>query len=79
MKGQLDPVAFSRDDDPRAVRVVGVPVREPRALDGAVGTLHQASAVLTWRIKHAETAREHTAPRQPRLLSINDRTGRFLR
>lgn len=38
-EGQLDAVALPRQHDPRAVGVVGVPVREPGALDGAVGAL----------------------------------------
>lgn len=46
VEGQLYPAALARDDDPRAVGVVWVPVWEPRALDGAVGTLDQASAAL---------------------------------
>lgn len=56
VEGQLDPVALPGEDDPGAVGVVGVAVREPGALDGAVGALHEASAALAWRRRtHAQT------------------------
>lgn len=56
VEGQLYPVALSRDDDPGAVGVVGVAVRKARALDGAIGTLHQAPAGLAWERKCKEKA-----------------------
>lgn len=40
VEGQLYPIALPRDDDPGAVGVVGVAMGEPRALNGAIGTLN---------------------------------------
>lgn len=60
MEGQLDPVALPGEDDPGAVGVVGVAVREPGALDGAVGALDQASTGLTWERTHKDQAKIST-------------------
>lgn len=40
VEGQLYPIALPCDDDPGAVGIVGVAMGEPRALDGAIGTLN---------------------------------------
>lgn len=48
MKGQLYPVALPSDNDPGAVGIVGISMRKARALDGAIGSLDQATTVLTW-------------------------------
>jgi hypothetical protein len=47
VEGQLDPVSFPRDHDPGAVGIVWIAMGKARALDGAIGSLDQASAVLT--------------------------------
>lgn len=35
-------------DGPRAVGIIGVAIREPWALNGAIGTLQLEGAVLAW-------------------------------
>lgn len=47
MEGQLYPVPLPGDDDPGAVSIVRVTMRKAGALDGAIGSLDQATTVLT--------------------------------
>ena len=48
LEHELDPVLVLCGDGPRAVGVIGVAIREPRALNGAIGTLQLEGAVLAW-------------------------------
>lgn len=48
LEHKLDPVLVLCGDGPRAVGVIGVAIREPRALNGAIGTLQLEGAVLAW-------------------------------
>lgn len=48
LEHKLDPVLVLCSDGPRAVGVIGVAIRESRALNGAIGTLQLEGAVLTW-------------------------------
>lgn len=48
LEHKLDPMLVLRCDGPRAVGVIGVAIREPWALNGAIGTLQLERAVLAW-------------------------------
>ena len=69
LEHKLDPVLVLRGDGPRAVGVIGVAIREPRALNGAIGTLQLERAVLAW-----ERERELFS-RARRTLRISQRDG----
>jgi len=58
-EAELDAVPLPGDDEPRAVGVVGVAVREARGLDGAVEALDHAAARLGWR-RRTTVAHTHT-------------------